>query len=217
MTTSLHLTGYLPSVYTRAARMVLGAKGIAYDYTECDPFDAEQVEGLRRLHPFARVPVLQHGSFRLWETQAILDYVELTFEGASMRPDGVMARARMRQVMGIADSYGYWPLVRQAFSHGVFAPLVGEEPDQGEIDAGLAAAPQVLDALEEIAGEGHVLTGPLTLADCLLWPMIDYFRMVPEGQALLAARPGLAAWVRTMQDHPVAVATAPILPNGATP
>lgn len=215
MSDGLRLTGYGLSVYTRAVRMALAAKGEGYDYAECDPFDAAQAEGLRALHPFARVPVLDHGAFRIYETQAILDYLEAALPGPALTPGDVKARARMRQVMGITDAYLYWPLVRQAFSHAVFQPRVGEGGDPGEAEAGLRAAPPVLDALEEIAGEGLVLVpGMFTLADCLLWPMLDYFREIPEGAAMLKARPALHLWAAAMDHRPEARATRPDLPEG---
>lgn len=38
MSNRLLLTGYAFSVYTRAVRMALLAKGLAYEYSEVDPF-----------------------------------------------------------------------------------------------------------------------------------------------------------------------------------
>lgn len=213
----LTLTGYHLSVYTRAARMALAAKGLRHGYEERYPFDPAQAELLRRAHPFGRVPVLEHGRLRLYETQAILDYIDAAFSGPSLVPGSAASRAQMRQVMGIVDNYLYWPLVRQAFSHAVFRPRMGEVADRAQVAAGLAAAPRVLDALEEIAGEGRVLaTGRRCLAGCLLWPMLDYFRMVPEGAAMLAARPVLHTWAGWIADSPEALATQPRLPEGET-
>ncbi|WP_428516907.1 glutathione S-transferase family protein [Roseovarius sp.] len=215
MTEGLRLTGYRFSVYTRSVRMVLAAKGLRYDYAECDPF-GEGAEALRRLHRFGRVPVLEAGAFRLWETQAILDYLEAMAPEPRMVPDAPEGVARMRQVMGIADSYAYWPLVRQAFSNAVFAALGGEAGDEDALADGLAAAPRVLDALEEIAAEGRVLRpGSLDLAGCHLWPMLDYFGMVPGGEERIAARPALAAWCGWMETCDAAQETRPNLTKEA--
>ncbi|MGK7755486.1 MULTISPECIES: glutathione S-transferase family protein [unclassified Roseovarius] len=215
MTEGLRLTGYRFSVYTRSVRMVLAAKGLGYDYAECDPF-GEGSGALSRLHPFGRVPVLEAGAFRLWETQAILDYIEGIAPEPRLVPKAPEARARMRQVMGIADSYAYGPLVRQAFSNGVFAALEGESGDDAALAEGLAEAPRVLDALEEIAAEDLVLRpGALDLASCHLWPMLDYFGMVPGGAEMIAARPALAAWCGWMETCDVAQETRPNLTREA--
>ncbi|WP_371223536.1 glutathione S-transferase family protein [Roseovarius sp. 2305UL8-3] len=212
MSDGLTLTGYVFSVYTRAARIAMAAKGVAHAYVEIDPFDPYQIGPLHRLHPFGRVPVLDHHGFHLWETQAILDYVDTAFEGPALMPDTPKARARMRQVMGVVDSYLYWSLVRQAFSNAVFLPLEGEAGDQAELDHGMAAAPDILDALEQIANEGLVLNPTtLTLADCHLWPMLDYFAMIPEGAGMISDRPALAAWANVMAVNLAAEVTKPDL------
>lgn len=204
------LTGYGFSVYTRAARMALAAKRVSYSYEECNPFAPGDAEALRAVHPFGRVPALRHGGFHVWETQAILDYVEAGFDGPPLTPQRAEAKARMRQVMGINDAYLYWPLVRGVVSNALFASQA--ERDGAAAQAGLDAAPRVLAALEEIAGEGEVLVpGQLTLADCLLWPMLDYFRQVPEGAALLRTYEALTLWAETMAQRPEAMTTAPDL------
>jgi len=208
------LTGYRYSVYTRSVHMALLARGLRYTYRELDPFDPAQAGRLQTLHPFGRVPVLEDDGFRLWETQAILDHVSALGTGASLLPEGARGRARMRQVMGIADSYVYGPLVRQAVSHAIF--LLQEDADSDRaltiIAAGLSDAPRVMGALDEIACEGHVLVpGRLTLADCHLWPMLDYVRMIPEGREIMDARPALARWAAAMKVHPVATHTRPEL------
>lgn len=212
MTARAVLHGEVYSVYTRSVRMVLEIKNVNYTLNKIDPFDPSTADELIRLHPFHRVPVLQIDSFHLYETQAILDYVEDAFDGPKLRPVSFEAVARMRQVMGIADNYFYWPLVRQAFSHHVFDPLNGEVGDPSEIAAGLAAAPRVLEALEEIAQEGLTLRGDgLTLAECHLWPMMEYALMVPGIATLLDAQAALAAWVDAMRTDPVSIATKPDL------
>ena len=187
---SLKLIGYRYSVYTWAVRMALAEAAREADLQEVDPFDAASLDGLRlRLHhPFGRVPVLWDRDFRLYETGAIVSYV------LPAEPDARRA-ARARQVAGIADSYAYLPLVRQVFSHGVFRPACGVLGGEAQVNAGLLAAPVVLDALEEIASEGLVLTGKtMGAADCHLAPMIGCFAKFAQGRSLLTSRPALARW-----------------------
>ena len=40
----------------------------------------------RKLHPFARVPAIDHGGFRLYETQAILRYIDALFLDPPLQP-----------------------------------------------------------------------------------------------------------------------------------
>ncbi|MBZ8119650.1 glutathione S-transferase family protein [Roseovarius sp. LXJ103] len=209
MSGPLRLTGYRHSVYTWSARLALTEAGAAFDVVDLDPFTAEGLAALIPLQPFGRVPVLEHGSFRLWETAAILDYVNAELAGGRMTPEAPRALARMRQVIGLVDAYGYWPLVRQVFSHGFYA---GNEGDLAQVDKGLKAAEAVLDALEEIAAEGLVLRPEvICLASCHLLPMLEYFAHVPEGSAALRRRRALTRWYEAAGARDATTRTRPDL------
>ncbi|MCP4073897.1 MAG: glutathione S-transferase domain-containing protein [Hyphomicrobiales bacterium] len=86
-------------------------------------------------------------------------------------------------------------MVRQVFSQRIFRPLAGEPSNEEEIAAGLKASRKVLYVLENIANEGFVLNGDLlTLADCHLAPMMDYFVRADEGRNALLKHPALSKW-----------------------
>ena len=194
MADPVHLHGYRYSVYNRIARLVLLSKEVEHRTIEVDPF-AELSEAYLRLHPFGRVPVLTHGAFTLFETSAITRYVDRAFKGRSLQPEGAAALARMDQVIAVIDAYAYWPMVRQVSSHAFFRPFLGEHSSREEIDAGLEASRKVLSFLDGVAGEGEVLTGrDITLADCHLAPMMDYFVRAEEGKAALSAHLALQRW-----------------------
>jgi Glutathione S-transferase, C-terminal domain len=125
-------------------------------------------------------------------------------------------RARSNQIMSIVDSYAYWPLVRQVFSHGVFRPRMGQPSDDGEICRGLDAAPRLLSALEKIASDEQYLCGSaVSLADIHLAPMIGYFVLAPEGEALLRKYTKLSNWWLGMSQRGAYLTTMPRLPNAS--
>lgn len=211
MTVLLHAYRY--SVYARIVRMVLAEKSVAFETEEVNPFDPARPAAHLALHPFGRVPVLDHDGFVLYETGAITRYVDRAFAGPSLQPLAPRAAARMDQIVGICDSYVYWPLVRQVFSHAVFRPRLGQPGDPAEIEAGLGAADGVLDALEALAPQAGWLTGDdLSLADLHLGAMIAYFALEPRAQAQLAGRPRLLAWWTQMARRPSLRSTDPGLP-----
>lgn len=210
----IELFGYSLSVYSRIPRLVLHEKGVDADWIECDPFNPEA--GTQPTpHPMGRVPVPRHGTFTLYETGAISRYLDSLYPNPPLQPDMLQDRARCDQILFFIDAYLYWPLVRQAFLHGYFRPLIGETADRSELDAGMAAASKALPALEALAegvreGGGTFLVGEsLTLADLHLAPMIDYFALVEEGAALLRTYPCLSRWWERMRDRDSVVATRP--------
>ena len=203
------LHGFSLSVYVRIARMTLAEKGVAYSLQEVNPF-APLPDGYTNLHPFGRVPVLEHGSFPLHETGAIVRYIDRAFAGPSLVPTAPQEAARVDQVIAITDNYAYWPLVRQVFTQSVMQPLLGASPDAAEIEAGLTEAARVLGALERLFAETPVLANAApTLATCYLAPMIAYFVQAAEGRAELERHSALWAWWNAVKDRPSLVNSAP--------
>ena len=208
----LRLIGFRHSVYTRSVRIALAEKGCTYAFEECNPFEAADAARLRTDHPFGRVPLLRHGDFRLFETAAILGYLEDTLEGPRLMPIEARARARARQVIGIVDSYVYKPLVRQVFSHGVYRPRLGEPADPEQVATGMAAAPRILGALEEFASEALVLReGEAGLAEGHLFAMLDYFVLFEPGRVLLQQNTALSRWFDGFALRESALVTRPDL------
>ena len=205
------LWGYKYSVYSWIARLTLREKGVGWTWREVDPFAADVPDAYRALQPFVRVPTLVHGGVVIYETAAITQYVDEAFDGPALQPREPLSRAQMRQVIGIVDSYGYWPLVRQVFAHGHFRQATGGVGDPAEVERGLAAASRVLAALEPLAATLDAERP--TLADLHLAPMLAYFALVPAGAAMLPDFPALAAWWSRMQRRAAVRDTWPALPG----
>ncbi len=209
----LVLHGYRYSVYVRIARLVLAEKGVAYDWVEVNPFSPNVPPAYLALHPFGRVPTLVHDGFALYETGAISRYIDRAFAGPSLQPLNPRALARMDQIIGVVDSYAYWPLIRQVFVHRVFRPRAGQPADDAEAASGLTAAAKVLAALEGLAAPDAFLVGPeLSLADLHLGAMVAYFTAAAEGATMLGLHPRLTDWWKRLQARPSMADTAPGLP-----
>jgi len=214
MSESVLLHGYRYSVYNRIARVALHEKDVEYDTEEVDPFADDIPEDYLKRHPFGRVPVLSHGAFDVYETSAIVQYVDAAFDGPSLVPISAKPLARAAQVISILDSYGYRSMVRQVFAHRVFRPAIGEAGDETEITSGMETSMTVLRALNKIAEEGYVLNEErTTIADCHLAPMIAYFVQAPEGQDALGSYPALARWWSRVEPRESLRTTNPGLPN----
>jgi glutathione S-transferase len=208
------LYGYQYSVYLRIVRMTLIEKGIGWTHVEVDPFADVIPADYLAMHPFGRVPTLKHGDFVLYETAAITRYVDEAFPGPRLQPQAPRERARMNQIIAIADSYGYWPMVRQVFSPRVFNAALGRAPDESVIAEGIAKSHTVLGALEALVAGGPFLVGEaLTLADIHLAAMTAYFTAAEEGRAALAGYPRLSVWWTWMTTGKSLIETDPGLPS----
>lgn len=210
----LVLHAYRYSVYARIVRIVLAEKAVAYDPVEVDPFAPDRDPAYLALHPFGRVPVLVHDGFALYETAAIGRYLNRVFPQPPLQPLDPRAAARMDQIIAVADSYGYWPLVRQVFSHAVFRPALGVAGDTQEVATGLVASRTVLAALEALTGTDAYLVGPQpSLADCHLGAMLAYFTASAEAAALLEEYPRLCRVWRHLAQRRSFLDTEPGLPG----
>jgi glutathione S-transferase len=161
------------------------------------------------LHPFARVPILQHGDFRLYETQAILRYLDRALPAPSLTPADPRAAARMDQLMNVNDWYLFQGVGNVIGFQRVVGPkLMGLTPDEAAIAAAMPKAHAVFDQLARELGDNRYFVGDqVTLADILLASHLDFFREIPEWAPLAGPHPNLVAWLERMNARPSMVAT----------
>ncbi|HET6621662.1 MAG TPA: glutathione S-transferase family protein [Dongiaceae bacterium] len=199
----LALFGATYSVYVRIVRLVLEEAGTPYDLIEIDIFDRDKVPpDYAERHPFNRIPALEHDGFRLFETDAIVAYLLDRFGAHELMPDEVQARARMRQLMRVADNYAYralvWGIYIEEMERGRLGLLTSDE---------LARAGKCLRVLADLSTPDFLVGQRLTLADLWLQPMLAYLDLAPAGRALLREVPELAAWLARMRQRRAVVAT----------
>jgi len=90
------LYGYPACPRSRMALVAASEKGIDCSFQTVASWDGlDKLPILTRLHPFQKVPVLEHDGLRITETIAILMYFETAFDGPSLVPDEPLALARM--------------------------------------------------------------------------------------------------------------------------
>src|ERR1051325_9133517 len=77
--------GFPHSSFVQITQLVLAHKEVPYTFHDLEP-DMGSPKHLA-LHPFDRVPILQHGEFVLYETSAIVAYLEELFPAPSLHPD----------------------------------------------------------------------------------------------------------------------------------
>jgi glutathione S-transferase len=161
------------------------------------------------LHPFGRVPVLEHNGFRLYETQAILRYLDRVLPQPALTPSDVQRAARMDQAMNVNDWYLFHDVGNVIIFHRVIGPqLLGLAPDEEAIKAAMPKAHAVYDELAKLLGAQPYFAGEaVSLADLMLAPAVEFFTIIPEWSVLGAPHANLVSWMKRMQDRPSLKAT----------
>lgn len=196
------------SPFGRAALMTLEEKGAGYTFVPVAPATLRTVQHLAR-HPFGRVPVLEHGDFRLCETQAILRYLERLLPRPALTPADAQAAARMDEAMNINDWYVFHGVGNVIGFQRIVAPRVmGVKPDEAAIAAAMPKARFVFDGLAAQLGRRAYFAGDaFTLADIMLAPQLDFIAQTPEWDTLTAQHANLREWLQRVQARASFAAT----------
>jgi glutathione S-transferase len=193
------------SPFGRAVMATLEEKGAPYRLARLAPKSAEHLA----LHPFGRMPVLAHKEFRLYETQAILRYLDRVLPTPPLTPADPKLAARMDQVMNINDWYLFHDVGNVIIFHRVVGPKVmGTTPDEEAIKAAMPKAHVVFDELARLLAQQTYFAGDtLSLADLMVAPAVAFFTLTPEWSVLGAPHANLVAWLARMQARPSMKAT----------
>ncbi len=184
------------STYVRTTRLALFEKDVPHELVEVAFLQgAHKQEPFLKRNPFGRVPAFEHDGFTLYETAAITRYVDRAFPGVKLQPADPRQAARMDQVIGIVDSYGYGSIMGKLVWQRVVTPMVGGTPDDGAVKEALPQIRLCLAEFERILGDAPWFGGEaVSLGDLHLAPIFAYMTMTPESAQLLRPQARLAAW-----------------------
>lgn len=191
--------------------LALEHKGIAYEQKFLS-FDTGDFRGpeLGALNPRRRVPVIVEDGFALYESAAIVEYLEDTRPGEPrLFSADLRARALERRLIREADQY-----VAEALERLVDAILFTPKEDWSEqtIAAIEADVRKELTLWEELIA-GDYLAGSLSAADFTLFPEVALLRRIATRKpGLLAGAfdgPRLGAWLKRMDSLPIVQRTWP--------
>ena len=190
------------SPFVNSARLGFEEKGVDYELADMQVGTHKEAAHLAR-HPFGRVPVLEHDGFMLYETQAILRYVDRAFPGPALQPSDARLAARMDQIMNIHDWYVFPSITAGIAFQRCVVPLLGGVPDEEKIRAALPQSRLCLAELERLMGNGAYLAGDhLSLADLIMAGPFAYFATTPEARELMKPHARLRAWWTRMSARP---------------
>jgi len=191
------------STFARRVRMQLIEKSVTLEEQIVDMENGEhRSEAYRRLNPYGRVPTLTDGDFVLYESSAIMDYVERLHPTPPLLPSDSQARARVAMHVKLCD------LQVGVYTPTLFFPRRFFPRERWN----LAAQDQARDAIslhldivsQQLGNRPYLVGDTFTLADlayCILTPFLDLFELRPQENVL--------AWMERIESRPSARQTRP--------
>jgi glutathione S-transferase len=186
------------SAYLWTAMMAADEKGVDYRLEDLNLGS----EAHLKLHPFGKMPVMQHGEVILYETQAITHYIDRAFDGPPLQPSDALGQAEVLRWISQVNAYVF-PIMNRFMKERLVRPAWGFEVDQAFLQTARDPLRLQMRLIGEAAADGGYLVGDqFTLADAFLLPHLLFFGRTPEGAALLKATPAAEAWLRRMTARP---------------
>src|SRR5690349_4153111 len=201
----MRLFGHPRGASTRRVLLTLAEKGHQVELVQLDPYTGEHLRPAHLArHPFGKVPVLEDGSFQLYEAGAIMRYLDETLPGPRLIPAAARERARMEQWLS-SDAAYLAPALEPLLSQLVLHPMFGARPDPVEVARGRREVGEVLDVLERAltAGDAEpfVAGASFSLADVALASSLQVLHDTRQDD-LLVARPRVSRWWSRVRSRP---------------
>jgi glutathione S-transferase len=191
------------STFARRIRIALIEKNIPAELVEVDMMArAHRSPAYLALNPYGRVPTLEEDGFVLYESTAILEYLEATHPTPPLVPADARGRALVSMHMKLCDVQ----LARQ--TGAIIFPkrfLPKERWDEAAMAQAKKEIEKHLAVVEtQIAGKDWMVGDRYSLVEVCYTPFVEFLALVE-----VAPPPAVAAWVARMLARPSARATAP--------
>jgi glutathione S-transferase len=196
------------SPFGRAALIACIEKSAPYRLQPVKPGEHKSPAYLAR-HPFGRVPTIEDDGFWLYETQAILRYVDAV-HGAprALTPSDPKAEARMNQAMGVIDWYFFGDNgAKHLVFNRVVAPRLGFPVNEEAVVTSLQGARHATQVLAGFLEHGpYMAGGAFSLADIHAGPHLDMLSDCEEGAEMIRGT-AIAPWLQRLRARPSFAAT----------
>jgi glutathione S-transferase len=198
----MKLYGHPLSSCTRKVLTVAAEKAAALELTVVDLMTGthKQPAHLAR-HPFGVVPVLDDDGFVMYESRAIIRYLDTRLPGVALTPASPRARARMDQWLSVDQSY-VAPQVRTLVVNRILRKHQGlamDEAAMAEAERSLVDAFAAID--RALAGDRYLAGDTFSLADVSLMPYVAGLPMV-EAPHVISGLRELSRWWEQVSARP---------------
>lgn len=200
----VQIIGVPQSNFVWATRIGCVEKGVEHEVVSARPHSPES----DAIHPLGKIPSMRHGDFTLFESKAILSYLDAAFDGPALAPRDPAGAALVEQwasfVITATD-----PAIVRAYVVPIIFPS-GGKVDQARIEAALPGLRKQMDILDKaVAVTGFLVGQSFTIADMLLMPILATASRFPEASAELSQRENLRRYLQTHSERDSVRKTAP--------
>jgi len=191
------------STYSRRVRIACLEKGIAIQLVELDMAKgAHRAPDYLSLNPYGRVPTLEDDGFVLYESTAILEYLEATRPAPPLVPADARGRALVAMHMKLCD-------IQLARQTGIIIFPKRFLPRERWDDAAMAQAKKEIErhlaiVEQQLAGREWMVGGRYSLVEVCYAPFVEFFPLME-----ITPPPAVAAWTARMLGRPSARETKP--------
>jgi glutathione S-transferase len=201
----MKLYGSPISTCTRKVLCTLAEKGAQHEFEliHVDIMKGEQKrpDYLQAHQPFGVVPALDDDGFTMYESRAIIRYLDARLPGTKLTPADARGRARMDQWTSVEYSYFSAPAMRLV-REKMFHPLRGLPVDAQNVAAARAELTRTLDVLDQaLAAQPYLAGEEFSLGDIGFMPYIEYLYAAQESE-LITSRPHVAPWWKRVSERP---------------
>jgi glutathione S-transferase len=198
----MKLYGNPLSTCTRKVLALVAEKGAKVDFVSIDIMKGEgqSADHLSR-QPFGQIPAIDDDGFVLYESRAILRYLDKKLPGASLMPADAKAMALMEQWISVETS-NFTPHAMKIIYETVFHPMMGKPTDKSKVDEARTALTRTLDIMERQLAKTTFIAGQtFTLADIGYMPYIEYVVAGGNGD-LFESRTNVSRWWKAISSRP---------------
>ena len=189
------------STFSRRIRMQLAEKGVSVDESVVRLEAKEhKSDAYRALNPYGRVPTLVHDDLVLYESSAIMEYLESVFPQPSLLPASAQDRARVAMHVKLCDLevgvHTYTITFPRRFVPRERWNLQAQNQARDAIQRHLEIVGRTLGDRAYLVGDAFSLAD---LAYCILTPFVTLHELTPPDN--------VRAWMERIEARPSAQAT----------
>lgn len=188
----------------------LALKQAGLDFAEvCITLDTPTTHlEILRYSPSGKVPVLLHGSIRVWESLSICEYLAESFPADCWWPKDVKARTIARSIS--AEMHAGFHCLRQYMPMNCRARLPGKGMEPG-VQADIERITAIWrDCRQNYGAGGDMLFGNFTIADAMFAPVVSRFvtynvkldAVAGAYAEAIWALPAMQEWVEAARAEP---------------